>query len=591
MFGVNEFDFLLSVCGNANFIEFISNAKSGQFFFYSSDGKYMIKTMTNNESKFLRRSKSIECMSLAALFCAILSLFLIIIPPPPPPTTSTSSLFPALRQESKHFVDEVSWNVPRENVPLAKECKVCHHEQCVLHRCGHGVTFCSANERSVCPQLLFPCFNCFEDKHLQSFYDLKGSVLGREAKPHQDVKKDNDLRNGMPDSAIALPSEIRERMRRQIVADCEFMESMEIMDYSMLVGIHHIPPAEERTQASDSIARTGFSIGSRRRDSLRDLMQRKRLHSTSSVEKGAAMDSDMVSPQRGKARSSANSSVSSSGSKTIPHENRQRTQLDEHLSALQLYEHGYDEEDDNSYLEGSEEFKRVHNRALANTGRSSLKHVESCGSKLEDIERKKLQTVEQIYWPFHRYYDINGLRRMVPAQCSVCNKVDCSCEKSSEFLAGLKIPSFEPPLSSRKDGGLMMDTTGFDLPMKVTFHGNEQLCDGKIFYMGIIDILQQYNIRKRFEARYRQLRSRGWEDASCVHPRIYADRFVRFFDEYSQRHDVPSHGTTQEQLSLGEGEEQIVFEKQIPLTNSRSSIKITGSASSNDIEISHLKEE
>lgn len=54
---MNEFDFLLSVCGNANFIEFISNAKSGQFFFYSSDGKYMIKTMTNAESKFLRRSE------------------------------------------------------------------------------------------------------------------------------------------------------------------------------------------------------------------------------------------------------------------------------------------------------------------------------------------------------------------------------------------------------------------------------------------------------------------------------------------------------------------------------------------------------
>ena len=57
MYGVNEFDFLLSVCGNANFIEFISNAKSGQFFFYSSDGKYMIKTMTNAECKFLRKSE------------------------------------------------------------------------------------------------------------------------------------------------------------------------------------------------------------------------------------------------------------------------------------------------------------------------------------------------------------------------------------------------------------------------------------------------------------------------------------------------------------------------------------------------------
>ncbi len=46
MFGINEYEFHHSVCGNANFIEFISNAKSGQFFFYSSDGKYMIKTMT-----------------------------------------------------------------------------------------------------------------------------------------------------------------------------------------------------------------------------------------------------------------------------------------------------------------------------------------------------------------------------------------------------------------------------------------------------------------------------------------------------------------------------------------------------------------
>ena len=60
MFGINEYEFHHSVCGNANFIEFISNAKSGQFFFYSSDGKYMIKTMTNQESKFLRRSKFVK---------------------------------------------------------------------------------------------------------------------------------------------------------------------------------------------------------------------------------------------------------------------------------------------------------------------------------------------------------------------------------------------------------------------------------------------------------------------------------------------------------------------------------------------------
>lgn len=55
MFGVEAAHFMLSICGNYNFIEFISNAKSGQFFFYSHDGRYMIKTQTETESKFLRR--------------------------------------------------------------------------------------------------------------------------------------------------------------------------------------------------------------------------------------------------------------------------------------------------------------------------------------------------------------------------------------------------------------------------------------------------------------------------------------------------------------------------------------------------------
>mmetsp|Transcript_35076 Transcript_35076/g.53809 ORF Transcript_35076/g.53809 Transcript_35076/m.53809 type:complete len:93 (+) Transcript_35076:15-293(+) len=52
--------------------------------------------------------------------------------------------------------------------------------------------------------------------------------------------------------------------------------------------------------------------------------------------------------------------------------------------------------------------------------------------------------------------------------------------------------------------------------------------------MGIIDILQQFNIRKRLEARYRRMLGGGWADASCVHPNLYAERFLRFYDEYTQ---------------------------------------------------------
>lgn len=45
----------IPIAGNYNFLEFISNSKSGQFFFYSHDGKYMIKTQTKEENKFMKR--------------------------------------------------------------------------------------------------------------------------------------------------------------------------------------------------------------------------------------------------------------------------------------------------------------------------------------------------------------------------------------------------------------------------------------------------------------------------------------------------------------------------------------------------------
>jgi 1-phosphatidylinositol-4-phosphate 5-kinase len=429
------------------------------------------------------------------------------------------------------------------------------------------------------------------DRHLHSFYDLKGSVLGRAAKPIHDVKKDNDLRQGMPDSAVALPPNVRERMRKQIVADCEFMEKMDIMDYSMLIGIHHMPLAQERSHASDS-----YRVSSKRQAgsfTLGDLMKKKRNNSLSSIDQDAKMfEGDIISPQSlrhlskvalsSDVQNKASQSVSSAGTPTLAASEkskdsaRQWKRHEEKLSSLQVYEQGYEDDDDGSYLEGSEEYKKNEARLSANGASAKLG---GSAFKIEDIEYKKAQTVEQIYWPFHRYYDIYGDRRMLPTPCTACSRVECTCGRDQELLAGLKIPPFEPPLSTRKDGGLMMDTTGFDLPMKVIVHGQEQLCEGKIFYMGIIDILQQYNIRKRFEARYRRLQSNGWQDASCVNPHIYADRFVQFFDEYSQRGDTAAN------RGMGEGE------KQIADVRSWDKVKIIGSHSSDDIEVSHQKEE
>jgi 1-phosphatidylinositol-4-phosphate 5-kinase len=54
-FGIQPVEYIITVCGNFELLEFISNSKSGQFFFYTHDRQFMIKTVTQAECKFLRK--------------------------------------------------------------------------------------------------------------------------------------------------------------------------------------------------------------------------------------------------------------------------------------------------------------------------------------------------------------------------------------------------------------------------------------------------------------------------------------------------------------------------------------------------------
>lgn len=54
VFSLEESDYMHSVT-NYNYLEFMSNSKSGQFFFFSHDGKFMIKTQSKEENKFLKQ--------------------------------------------------------------------------------------------------------------------------------------------------------------------------------------------------------------------------------------------------------------------------------------------------------------------------------------------------------------------------------------------------------------------------------------------------------------------------------------------------------------------------------------------------------
>jgi 1-phosphatidylinositol-4-phosphate 5-kinase len=360
----------------------------------------------------------------------------------------------------------------------------------------------------------------YTDKSLQTFYDLKGSEIGREAKPGQDVLKDNDLRARLPEDAFNFAPELRERVRAQIASDCDFLQRMQIMDYSMLIGIHHIPPRDPKSH----VVEAGFRIKERQNSA-------RASHGSDPMKHAAASVKDQERNGGLGGKSDTNSVGSHSRTNSLEGDTRKLiSDIRETTFGAKNFEFAglFEEEDDCSFLEGSESQKE-HEKAKNTNKLHKTIH--------DEIELKKEQTVEQIYWPFHRFYDINGFRRMFSRPCFRCIKSPCACDQT--MIRVWNIPDFVPPLSDRKDGGIMMDTEGLSMPLTWKGPQGERFYEGKIYYMGIIDVLQQYNARKRVETAYRRLESRGGMEPSCVSPLEYADRFVRFFDEYSA---VPRSG-------------------------------------------------
>lgn len=98
--------------------------------------------------------------------------------------------------------------------------------------------------RSVHFVVMQSVFASPEGREVHEMFDLKGSSVGRSASekerasgPSRCVYKDNDLVDS--DTVIKLGPGRREAFLAQIAQDASFLQSMGIMDYSLLLGIHH----------------------------------------------------------------------------------------------------------------------------------------------------------------------------------------------------------------------------------------------------------------------------------------------------------------------------------------------------------------
>jgi len=187
IFRLDPADYLMSLTSKYILSELGSPGKSGSFFYFSRDYKYIIKTIHHAEAKFLRK---------------------------------------ILREYYNHARDNPDtllsqfYGLHRVKLPF-----------------GRKIHFVIMNN-------LFP-----PHRDIHKTFDLKGSTIGRETKeedlasqPRSTLKDLNWIRRNLH---LELGPTKRGAFIKQMERDVDLLKRLKIMDYSLLVGIHDLDRGNE----------------------------------------------------------------------------------------------------------------------------------------------------------------------------------------------------------------------------------------------------------------------------------------------------------------------------------------------------------
>ncbi|QLL31870.1 hypothetical protein HG536_0C00370 [Torulaspora globosa] len=198
MFGLDPADYLVSLTSKYVLSELNSPGKSGSFFYFSRDYRYIIKTIHHAEHIHLRRHLHEYYTHIKANPDTLVSQF---------------------------------YGLHRVKMPISFRNKIKHRK----------IYFLVMNN-------LFP-------PHLEMHitFDLKGSTLGRytEVDPER-AKHDENYRVVLKDlNWLERREEIKfgplkkKKLLDQLKKDVQFLAKLNIMDYSLLLGIHDLNKAKE----------------------------------------------------------------------------------------------------------------------------------------------------------------------------------------------------------------------------------------------------------------------------------------------------------------------------------------------------------
>lgn len=185
--------------------ELFSTGKSGSFFFYSIDGKYVIKTVRDDEYKFLMK---------------------------------------ILMNYHKHLIDN-----PKSLLPKFFGMHEIIHDKKGWRGCG-----CRPSQHLY----LIIMDNIFvTDRNIQRRFDLKGSTFKRSVGV-QNVQKYTENKMALKDLDfinlkidVKVKIDVKKELQAIIDKDCEFFSKNAIIDYSLLIGIHQIEDATKHESSGN----------------------------------------------------------------------------------------------------------------------------------------------------------------------------------------------------------------------------------------------------------------------------------------------------------------------------------------------------
>ncbi|KAI7739492.1 hypothetical protein M8C21_003789, partial [Ambrosia artemisiifolia] len=177
LFQVDPADYMLAICGNDALRELSSPGKSGSFFYLTQDDRFMIKTVKKSEVKVLIK------------------------------------MLPSYYEHVCRY----------ENSLVTKFFGV----HCVKPVGGIKTRF-----------IVMGNLFCSEYR-IHKRFDLKGSSHGRTTdKPEEEIDETTTLKDLDLNYVFRLHENWFKELIKQINRDCEFLEAVRIMDYSLLVGMH-----------------------------------------------------------------------------------------------------------------------------------------------------------------------------------------------------------------------------------------------------------------------------------------------------------------------------------------------------------------